>query len=98
MFFNLIYGESKYCSVCGKMIGNTEDCWYAMLWNENVLMFFVFCHHGVVQGMDYVSPICLGKIILVFKSHRVGQGKWYSKAHMLGGDPPERPVWPLCPT
>ena len=69
-----------------------------MKWNENVLMFFVFCHHGVVQGMDYVSPICLGKVILVFKSHRVGQGKWYSKAHMLGGDPPERLVWPLCPT
>ena len=68
-----------------------------MKWNENVLMFFVFCHHGVVQGMDYVSPICLGKVILVFKSHRFGQGNWYSKAHMLGEDPPERLVWPLCP-
>ena len=101
MFLKLIYGESKYCSVCGKMIGNTKDCWYAMLWNEverEYTHVFVFCHHGVVQRMEYLSPICVGKVILVFKSHRFGQGNWYSKAHMLGGDPLERPVWPLCPS
>ena len=50
MFFKLIYGESKYYSVCGKMIGNTKDCWYAMLWNENVLMFLSFVTMELYRG------------------------------------------------
>ena len=67
-----------------------------MKWNENVLMFLSSI--TTVQGMEYVSPICLGKVILVFKSHRFGQGNWYIKVHMVDGDPPERLVWPLSPS